>query len=203
MYLKILFILVNLIFFHSKLFPQQEGNYNFDGKQTYVFDNKIIRVSLSSNSLIDEYDSLVIDVELTNISSTDIYFFEDPEIKFKSRNFETDRILINLGSDFSTDIEYRVSMKLLSPDSTFKINLKYSMEELRVQNVSNLLQIVFELGFLSNVNEIKKYVSENMKDSDDFEIKYNYLSLNSILVEIFLKRFDLASLFVNIQKNNH
>ena len=139
----------------------------------------------------------MIRLEITNISKEKLYLFNEPIIKFIERNKLKDVIQIYFGGDFTQNIEYLVSMRPLIPDSTLKFNFRYSKDELNFQKVENLVQIAFDLGILTNMDEIKKFVFENNNLS--IKIENEELLISSTLLEIFLKKFDLASLFIFVR----
>jgi len=197
MFLRTILISLCFSFLINKVYSQQDKSMLINGKQSYTYQNEIVKILFTSNSYVDNFDTLVIRLEITNISKEKLYLFNEPIIKFIERNKLKDVIQIYFGGDFTQNIEYLVSMRPLIPDSTLKFNFRYSKDELNFQKVENLVQIAFDLGILTNMDEIKKFVFENNNLS--IKIENEELLISSTLLEIFLKKFDLASLFIFVR----
>ncbi|MBK8553171.1 MAG: hypothetical protein IPL53_19780 [Ignavibacteria bacterium] len=127
--------------------------------QKYIYENDQIKLEVATDKIeFFSLDTLVMKIKIENVSSENIFVFKKPRlIIVKGKDSTWTKIVLNYKYDYFSDFETWEEMYAIEPNDFRKFKLKISIDSLLKIGYKNSIRMNFGIGYISSINDIKKY----------------------------------------------
>lgn len=187
-YINHKYIIFFILFLNFNIYSQVDHSSEYS--QKYSICNDTLNINVSTNKhFISKFDTLLINFEVTNISSHTIGLFLKPIWEFNYNKDSTMlNIIINYVSNYTPDFEIEMPFSSLNKQTAKSFEFPFIPGKYLNQLVENI-QIIFGISYLPDISE----VAYTRIDED-------VILVNNIQILEHLKDFNFKTLHVKIKK---
>ena len=166
--------------------------------QFYQYKSSKFEINIQTdNSYLSENDSILVNVNLKNISSDTLLILQDSSL---GRYYSPDQHIVTLdfGELLSSSLEYELELDKFLPNEEIILKAYITFSEIISFIDSSDFYIDFGLGY---INSIKTLQSNKNYSIHEITIEKESVKSSSVVVMVSMKKLHVGGIRINLNKN--